>query len=417
MYVKKRRMGRRIVVVLLLNTLIYSAFSQENIDSLFNSAISHARGQNYSEAIDDAEKVLEADPERYDVMVFTANVHAWEGNYDKALEYIDQAWQINPGHKELYDSWLNILLWKGDYRALLDKVTVALEHEYPDSQNLALKKMLAYKGLGRYPEGIEYAENNSTILDSAAIRAIYNEMIMLDRQNILSAFYSMDVFGGNNPEPFHLAYLDYGFRIDRHTLLTRFNYAHRFNVYDLQLETDYYHVFNNGHYLYANYGIGINKRLFPEHRGGLEYYFPVNRGLEASLGGRYFYGGSKSVYIATGHVGKYFPNLWMALRPFYVFGEGGNAMTTVFNVRHFRNNPINYWGVEIAYGNSPDERYSVDPSFELLRLNTYRMKIEKNLKIGPINELKVSAGYAYEEYIVDAFRDRFLIELIFKQKL
>jgi YaiO family outer membrane protein len=410
-------MIRKIIFILALNTLSFGAFSQLNIDSLFNSAINHAQSQNYAEAIDEAEKVLKADPARYDVMVFTANVYAWDGKYDKALEYIDQAWQINPEHKELYDSWLNILLWSRRYRALLDKIAVAREHGYPDGNNIALKKMLAYKGLGRYPEGIEYAEDNPEILNSEGISAVYNEMIMLDRQNVLSAYYSLDLFEGNSPEPFHLAYLDYGFKIDRHTLLTRLNYAHRFSFSDLQVETDYYHVFNNGHYLYTNYGIGINKRLFPEHRGGLEYYFPVNRGLEASLGGRYFYSSSKSIYIGTGHIGKYFSNLWLALRPFYVVSEKANALTTVFNVRHFQTNPVNYWGLEIAYGNSPDERNVVDPSFELLRLNTYRLKIEKNFKIGQVNELKLSAGYAYEEYIADTFRNRFLIELIFKLRL
>ncbi|MBS3775979.1 MAG: YaiO family outer membrane beta-barrel protein [Bacteroidales bacterium] len=396
-------MIKKIFVILLYNSLPFSALSQINADSLFNSAINHAHSQNYAEAIDNAEKVLEADSSRYGVMVFIGDVYAWDGNYNKALEYIEQARQINPEYKELYDSWLNILLWSGRYRALQDKISVAREHGYPDSYNLALKKMLAYKGLGRYSEAIDYAENNSSLLDSAAIRTIYNEMMMLDRQNILSTFYSIDIFEGNNPKPYHLAYLDYGFKIDRHTLLTRINYAHRFNTSDVQVEFDYYHVFNNGHYLYANYGIGIKNRLFPEHRAGLEYYFPVSKGLEASLGGRYLNSGSKNVYITTGHIGKYFPNLWMALRPFYVFGENGNALTNVFNIRYFQINPVNYWGVEIAYGNSPDERYAFDPSFELLRLNSYRIKIEKNIQIGQVNELKLSAGYAYEKHIPDAF--------------
>jgi len=410
-------MIKKIFVILLLNSLPFSVLSQKNVDSLFNSAINHAYNQNYAKAIDDAKKVLEADSSRYDVMVFIGNVYAWGENYNKALEYIDQARYINSDYKELYDSWLNILLWSGRYKVLLDKISMAKEHDYPDSYNLALKKMLAYKGLGRYSEGIDFAENNSSLLDSPAISTIYNEMMMLDRQNILSAFYSIDIFDGNNPAPYHLAYLDYGFRIDRHTLLTRINYAHRFSTNDLQIETDYYHVFNNGHYLNVNYGIGIKNRLFPQHRGGLEYYFPMRKRLEASLGGRYFYGVSENVFIFTGHIGKYFPNLWMALRPFYVFGENGNTLTTVFNIRHFQNNPVNYWGVEIAYGNSPDERYAIDPSFELLRLNSYRLKIEKNIQMGQVQELELSAGYAYEEHIPDAFRNRFLIELLFKCRL
>ncbi|PWD97923.1 YaiO family outer membrane beta-barrel protein [Marinilabilia rubra] len=410
-------MIRKLFLIIAINSLSFGVFGQINVDSLFNLATDHAQDQEYGEALADAEKALEADPARFDVMVFTANVYAWNGNYDKALEVIGRAREINPEYRELYDSWLNILLWKGDYVALLDKVSLAVEHDYPDNNNLALKTMLAYKSLGRYSEGIQYAENNTMLMNSETICAVYNEMVMLDRQNIFSAFYSVDIFGNNTPGPFHLAYLDYGFKIDRHTLLARFNYAHRFGSSDLQLETDYYHVFNNGHYLYANYGIGIQSTLFPDHRAGLEYYFPVHKQLEASLGGRYFYGDSKSVFIVTGHAGRYFPRFWLALRPFYVFGENGNALTTVFNIRHFQDNPVNYWGLELAYGNSPDERYAVDSSFELLRMDTYRLKIEKNLQVGKVNELKLSAGYAYEEYIADKYRNRILFEVIFKHRL
>lgn len=410
-------MGRKIILIIALNGLILGVFGQVNVDSLFNRAIGYAGNQEYVAALADANKALEADSDRFDIVVFIANVYAWDGNYDKALDQIDRARSINPAYKELYDSWLNILLWKGDYSALLDKISLAINHDYPDKYNLALKKMLAYKGLGRYAEGIQYAENNDQLLKEESIRAIYNEMVMLDRQNVLSAFYSIDIFGNNNPEPFHLAFLDYGIKIDRHTLLTRINYAYRFGTSDLQLESDYYHVFNNGHYLYANYGIGVKRRLFPDHRGGLEYYFLAGKRMEASLGGRYFYGASNHVYIATGHVGRYFNHLWLALRPFYVFAENGNALTTVFNVRHFQDNPVNYWGLEFAYGNSPDERYTLNPSFELLRRETYRVKIEKNMQVGQINELKISAGYAYEEYLANEYRHRMQIEIIFKHRL
>lgn len=410
-------MIRTLLLIIALSCISFDVFGQINVDSLFNLATDHAQDQEYGEALADAEKALEADPARFDIMVFMANVYAWDGNYDEALEQIGRAWEINPEFKELYDSWLNILLWKGDYSALLDKTSLAVKYNYRDNYNLALKRMLAYKGLGRYSEGIHYAEKNAKLLDEETIRVIYNEMVMLDRQNVISAFYSVDVFGNNSPNPFHLAYLDYGFKIDRHTVLTRFNYAYRFGSSDFQLETDYYHVFKNGHYLYANYGVGIKNRLFPNQRAGLEYYFPVNKEVEASLGGRYFYGELKHVYIATGHVGRYFPRFWFAIRPFYVFGENGNALTTVFNIRHFQDNPLNYWGLEFTYGNSPDERYAVDPSFELLRMDTYRVKIEKNLQVGSANEFKFSAGYAYEEYIADEYRNRFLFEVIFKHRL
>jgi len=405
-----------VIIIVIINCFTFNAFSQDNVDSLFNAAIEQSQLQNYNEAIENCKKILEADSCRYDVMVFIANVYAWQGEYSEALDYIDKAYEVNPAYKELYDSWLNILLWKGDYKELLSTISVARDNNYPDSYNLDLKSILAYKGLGEYSKGIDYIENNISLLDSTEIKSIYKDILILDRQNIATVFYSADFFEGNDPEPHHWVYFDYGFKIGKHTLIPRLNYAYRFNTYDLMAEADYYHIFENGHYLYTNYGISIRDELFPSHRAGIEYYLPLFDSMEGSLGGRYFNAEQDHVYIATGHLGYYFSRSWLAFRPYYVISEMGNTLSTVLNYRLFGDSPLNYWGLELAYGNSPDERHAIDPSLEKLRLNTYQFKLERNMIIGKYNELKLSAGYAYEEYIPDNYRHRYLIEIIYKQR-
>ncbi|MFO8066205.1 MAG: YaiO family outer membrane beta-barrel protein [Bacteroidales bacterium] len=408
-------MLKKIYITLIINTVSLLAFSNENVDSLFFSAIEHAQNKNYTEAIQKAEKAFESDTTRYDILVFIANVYAWQTQYDEAEKYINRAHKLNSKSEELYDAWLNILLWSRDYKALLETISLAKSNNYQDDYNISLKTILAYKGLGKYSEGIEYAENNSIILDSAATRNVYYEILRLDKQNFISAYYSLDMVNGQKPG--HIAYIDYGFKINRHSLITRLNYSNRFGKNDLQAEADYYHVFSNGNYLYSNYGISIKRELFPTHRAGLEYYLPLSNSIETSLGGRYFNSGTKNAYIITGHIGTYFSNLWLALRSFYIFNEAGNSLTTVVNTRIFRNNPLNYWGIELAYGNSPDERYAVSQPIEIFRLNNYRLKLEKNFIIGMADELKISAGYVFEEYQYKEFRNRYIVELIFKKKL
>ncbi len=409
-------MVKKIFFIIIINCFTANVLSQINTDSLFSVAIEQSQKQNYNEAIKNCEKILEVDSGRYDVIVFIANVYAWQEEYSEALDYIDKAYEINPTYKELYDSWLNILLWSGDYKALLNTISVARDNNYPDNYNMALKSMLAYKGLGEYKKGIYYVENDISLLDSTAIKSIYNEMIILDKQNIASVFYSADFFESNNPESQHWAYLDYGFKIAKHTLIPRLNFAYRFNTYDLMAEADYYHIFKNGHYLYSNYGISVRDELFPSHRAGIEYYLPLFNSIEGSLGGRYFNAEQNHVYIATGHLGNYFSRSWLAFRPYYVISEKGNSVTTVLNYRLFVDSPLNYWGLELAYGNSPDDRHAIDPSLEKFRLNTFRFKLERNIVMGKLNELKLSAGYAYEEYIYDEYRNRYLIEIIYKQR-
>ena len=408
-------MFKKIFIALIINALSAYAFSLENTDSLFLSAIKHSQMENYEEALKEAEKAIKSDSTRYDILIFMANVYAWQSEYDEALNYISQAYKVDSTNKELYDSWLNILLWSRNYKALLETISLAKNNNYNDEYNISLKTILAYRGLGNYKAGIDYAEKNHIVTDSAATRYVYYEMLRLNKQNFLSAYYSLDLVERNKPG--HIAYIDYGFRISRHSLITRLNYSRRFATDDFQIEVDYYHVFKNGHYLYSNYGSGIKRELYPTHRAGLEYYFPLTQKTEVSFGGRYFNAENNNVYIATGHLGAYYSNIWLGFRPYYIISNDGNSLSTVINGRIFKNNPQNYWGVELAYGNSPDERFIANQAIETFRLETYRFKIEKNFLVGAYNEMKISAGYAYEEYASNVFRNRFIIELIFKRKL
>ena len=71
----------------------------------------------------------------------------------------------------------------------------------------------------------------------------------------------------------------------------------------------------------------------------------------------------------------------------------------VFNTRYFEGNPINYWCLELLYGNSPDDKYTIPQTTGNLLLNSYQIKLEKNIALFKVCELKLSAAYAYEEYI------------------
>jgi len=404
------------LLVAILLFLAFPVFAQVDSDSIFDSAIKNARAGDYDKAIEEAEYVLKLHPDRYDVMVFTANVYAWMEDYEKALMQIESAYALNKTYKELYDSWLNILLWSKNYKRLIETTELALQNNYSDNYNIFLKNLLAYRALGEYKKGLKLVEDEKSYLDSATIKEIYNEMQMLNNTNAISFYYSIDFFEKNTIAPQHLMYIDYAFKISDNTLIPRLNYANRFDRADYQLELDYYHLFSNRNYVYANYGVSFNNTLFPQHRAGLEYYTPFFNTFEASLGGRFLYSENGGTMIATGHVGKYVGNFWFSIRPFYVFHDTKNALTTVFNSRYYSDNPVNYWGLELVYGNSPDDRYVFSQSPDNLLLNNYRIKVSKNIAFFIRGELRISASYAYEEYVQDFYRNRFAIETILKYK-
>ncbi len=85
---------------------IFSAlgvFGQINSDSIFNSAITHAKQGDYEKALKEALSLTEIFPDRYDIRIFTSNVFAWKGDYNSAKDHINKAYEINKYSKELYD--------------------------------------------------------------------------------------------------------------------------------------------------------------------------------------------------------------------------------------------------------------------------------------------------------------------------
>lgn len=407
---------KKILLLISIGLLTFPLFGQVNTDSIFNSAIQAARAEQYEQALVEAKTVLAELPNRADVMVFIANVYSWQGQYDEALTYLDKAYRVNNASSELYAAWLNTLLWSKNYEKLLEVATLAETNQYTDNYNLFYKRTLAYQGLGDYEQGITWIESHTNYLDSIRIKEIYNQLLMLSKKNALSVYYAIDLFDQIGLQPQHLAFIDYTFKWKKNIIIPRLNYSYRFGKHDVQVEADYYRLFQGGRYLYANYGVGINNTLFPQHRVGLEYYSPLSKKFEYSVGGRYLYASGTNIFIATGHLGSYYKNFWFALRPFYVIREKTDALTMVFNTRYFERNPINYWGLELLYGNSPDDKYTVPQTTGNLLLNSYQIKLEKNIALFKVCELKFSAAYAYEEYITTMYRNRFTIETLFRYK-
>lgn len=404
-----------IIVVFIANQL----FAQTNTDSLFMVAIEQSRAEDYNSAIVNAKKVLEIHPDRADVAVFIANVYAWDRNYNLAKFYINTAYDLKPRSEILYDSWLNIVLWNAEYEQVLRTADIAEENKYPNRYNVLLKRLIAYKYLNQFDAAADLFKDgkNKDLIDSTHIKSLARELILKSKKHTATFYYSIDFFNNNDPKPQHLAYIDYSFRIKKNTLVFRLNYANRFNENGLQLEADYYQLLKKSKYLYFNYGASIYNDLFPKHRAGAEFYFPLKRNFEASVGARYLNFPDINVYTLTGHISKYVSYYWIAFRPYFSYQKNSNSISLVANARRYGKTTLSYWGIELGYGNSPDERYILDPSGDYFNLDSYRIKLEKNIMIGKADDLKVSFGFAYEETVKDQFRPRYTIEIIYKHRL
>lgn len=407
---------KKIFLTSFLILIAFGVFGQINSDSIFNSAIENARQGDYEKALGEALPLMDVLPDRYDISIFISNVFAWKGDYSSAKNQINKAYAINKTSKELYDAWLNILLWSEDYQKLIEVADLAKQNGYANDYNLTLKKSIAYKEMGKYPDGVYLIETNKRYLDSTKISHLYNEMLILNKSKAVTLYYSPTFFDYNSLKPQHLSYIDYSFKVKNQIFIPRINYAYRFGTSDLLVESDYYRLFNNGQYLYANFGMSVLNKLFPDYRGGLEFYSPIGNSMEASVGGRYLYAGKNNIYILTGHLSKYVNNFWFSLRPYYAIQNTKNTITIAAHARYYEANPINYWGLELLYGTSPDERAMILQSTDAKLLNSYRVKIEKNIAVFKTNEIKLTSAYTYEEYDKGTYGNRFTFEVFLKHK-
>jgi len=409
-----------ILLLFLLSAFSYASMAQINTDSIFDRAINLAKNQSYAPAIADAKEALKYDSKRGDIMVFIANVYSWQVKNDSALIYIKQAQKANYKQNDFYEAWTNVLLRSKKYVELLISCDEALKNNYLNTEDILQKKMIAYDALKRYNTGIELIElpQNKKYLESKSIDNLYSTLLSKRNTNVISAYYTLDMFdSGFGPQ--HLASLGHSFDVDGHNLGLRLNYANRFGFNDVQLETDFYLKLRNKQYMYLNYGYAFKATLFPIHRAGLEYYFPLPNKFEASIGGRYLDYANSDVFIATGHLGKYLAKSWFGIRPFYVYKNPINnqSFSLIANYRIFSKTELDYWGFELGFGNSPDDIYSTSQN-GFNQLKAYKVKLEKNLMLNRIYDLHLGLGYSREEYgTAIQFRNRFTAELGYKIRL
>jgi len=315
--------------------------AQVNTDSVFAIALSLSRNQQYTSALEKAKLSIESDPTRADILVFIANLYSWQEQNEMALVYINKAHEMNYRHDDFYESWTNILLRSHQYEALLLSCTEAENNNYSKPVDLLRKRLIAYTELKAYDKGISLIESppNKKFLTDEAVDGLYTTLLLKRNTKIVSAYYTLDFFD-SVPDPQHLASLGYSFHVNKHSLGFRANYANRFGMNDVQLETDFYLLLKKKKYLYLNYGYSFNSSLFPEHRFGTEFYFNLFPKTDASIGGRYLIYTNSNVSIFTGHLGHYLGKNWVAIRPFYVWQKLSHSLSFIANYRHYSNSEL-----------------------------------------------------------------------------
>jgi YaiO family outer membrane protein len=408
----EKNMKKLLLLILILISSIKS-YGQLNTDSLFNKAVEFARLKKYDSSIVLSKRILETKENRVDVLTFLASVYAWSNNYSEAKNYIEKAMEADGRDLQIFPVWLNILQWNKEYQKLLTACDYAETRGYPDKFNLINKRISAYKGLNRYKDAYLFLDDSLKRYypSFSDFYDLKQDLYLSTKRNGFTFNYSLNAFDSIAPQ--HLYYFEYSRKFKGFSATARINYADRFGKTGAQAEIDMYTKLGSRWYLYLNYGYGFEKSLFPEHRAGAEVYFPLFRVLDASIGGRFLKFENSQLFIATASLSRYTKRSWYGLRSFISFKESGTSVSLIGSYRLYSQNRFNYWGVELSYGTSPDDRVEFLPNLEN-RMISYKIKTDAEFLITKSTFLNLAFGYNYEEYFTEKFRNRYIFEISYK---
>ncbi|MBK7709937.1 MAG: YaiO family outer membrane beta-barrel protein [Bacteroidales bacterium] len=174
------------------------------------------------------------------------------------------------------------------------------------------------------------------------------------------------------------------------------------NATEWQLEVEAYPKITDKNYAYLAYAYspGI---YFPGHRAALEVWQVLPAGWAISAGMNYYYF-DRNIFLALASVEKYLGRYWLSLRGYLYFKDNGLTTSEYFNVRRYFND-VNYLQLTIGAGTAPDEPFDIQT--DLMRLSAYSVRLAYNVSLRPRLMMKIGAGYSYEEYQENIWRNRF----------
>lgn len=380
----------------------FSANAQQSItpDALLQQAQAAAKAGKYNLSRNLAQQVLHAAPAYTDAAILIGNTYAWEQKYDSAQLVLRPLLTTAPHNAEVYLALAKVSLWSGQNpETILDYTSRGLAIA-PESLELKEYKIRALAELQKYKDAYNLLETipaqEATYL---TLKKLLDNQALVNRIRTEYQLISFD----KDFDSWHQASLEYSRQLKAGSITGRLNYANRFEQNAMQFEADYWPKLNETTYLYVNAGLS-NSKLFPDYRAGLEVYRKLPGSTEVSAGGRALVYTGQTVWLYTGHIGKYFQKYWVSFRPFVQQSNGELQTTGILLIRRYQKAPETHVTLSLAKGSTPATVIGLQ---ELSRLDASRIGLEGNFRLGNSFYWNALVQYEYEEYAENTFRNRF----------
>lgn len=384
-------------------------YSQNN-DSLFVTAQQFAYSKNYQKAEALCQKLIKEEPNNTDYKIFLGRIYAWQNKFGASIKILKTVTELNPNNSDAYDALTDAQLWSGDYKGVISNCNLILPTTDKSQKEIfLLKQAKAYHLMGDDDSALKKLDEIlKEFPGNTAANDLKIEIVSHSYKNAASVSYLNVSF--NNPAfpSWHFAYLEYQRKLKKCPVIGRFNYGNSATMNGYQFEVDAYPKFGKGTYAYLNAGYSTSKDLFPSQRAGAELYQKLPYAFEISGGLRYMHFETEDVFIYTAYLGKYYKNLWFAYRPFVVNKSSDFFVSHTGIIRKYFANEDNYLSLNLIYGATP---YTTTSFQDIAKVNSKRIGVDAQIKLGKNFLIKPMLSYEYEEYYPDLFRNRLYSQL------
>jgi len=356
-----------------------------NLEQGFELMRQHAVEGDYGTAKQLGYQILEEKKDYYDVALYLARIHGWESSYDSAYVLIDEVILKEPDLFEAYQTCVDLAYWEN---------------------NIPRLDSCAEEALKLNPESEEILKKISLVHQPGDIQTGYHEVF---------AHYTFDHFSKPYLRNWHLLSVGGLIPVKWGTLIPYINGGYESAggntpSTDIQFNLDAYLTLGKKNYAYLGYGFSPNGVInyLPVHRAAAEIWQTLPKGFVVSAGMRYFYWDEHFAFL-TLSAEKYVGNWWFAFRPYIFFKDVGVRGSYYLSGRRYFASKFDHLTLTLGYGAAPDEPVLVVTDLD--RLNALSCRLEYNRPLTPGVRMIAMAGYSYEEYADQAYRNRISMKL------
>lgn len=400
------------VFVLTIMAFAFAGLTQQQPDSILQAARRWAEQKEYDKAIPSIIRLKQQYPEDKDISLFLARLYYWSSSFANARELLIPLAIPGSGNEEAFDLLIRVEFELRHYDEVINKSELGKQvfpsraHFYLLQQALAFEKLnqdtKALAALSQIPNGTPHSRDAQYL----------KTQLLKKNKNTISIGYLNTGFNHPGFAPWHLAHMEYLRRSGSIAIGGRLNYGYLFGGDAAQAELIAYPKLSRRSYLDLNAGYSAAERIFPLWRFGAEWFYDQVK-TNYSLGARYLDFRTIRVLMLTGQLGINFKD-WKAGYRHYEVRQNDNWFAShILTLRKSFELRESYVQLDLQYGGIPYYFFSTDA---FSRIKAYRIGLNGMIRVGDHFFIQPVFMYEREEYIPDAFRNRYNVQFIFSKR-